>query len=49
MLENLSCIHFRTADISLTTPNMALVGLRNCLGPENDPKMPRSQRVKVII
>jgi hypothetical protein len=51
MLENFSRIHFRTVAVSLTTPNMALVGLRDRLGPENDPtlpKMPSSQRVKFI-
>jgi hypothetical protein len=51
VLENLSRIHFRTSDISLTTPNIALlVGLRDRLGPENDPKllkMSRSQRVYI--
>jgi hypothetical protein len=49
MLENLSRIHFKTADVSLTL-NMASVGLRDRLGPENDPKlpnMPRSQRVNI--
>jgi hypothetical protein len=46
LLETSSLIHFRTADVSLTTSNMALAELRACLGPENDPKLPRSQQVK---
>jgi hypothetical protein len=41
MLENLSRIHFRTVAVSLTTTTMVLVGLRDRLGPENDPKLPK--------
>jgi hypothetical protein len=48
-LKNLSLIYFRTAAVSLTTPNMVLVGLGDRLDSENDPtlpKMPSSERVK---